>query len=313
MRLYLLPMVMAGFLTGTTVGVTQDTILEDPIVKAAYAVTGTPSGVAYRDKILEPASKQWFDDDLSTAQTVFDSAPYEESSYSWLGRRYGYMGNYAKAIEIFTDGMRLFPDSYRLYRYRGYFLIRNYQYDQGIADFKKAEELIANDDVTPVQQGIPGKSNFSPSTFKRNIYYYLAEASMATGDYNTVLDYMDKAVETNQLKNEDDFLVSTSFYKYMALRKLGRHDDAAALIKNIPNNLNTIEKANYHEAVKFLQGRYSKERFMGRADNIGKYAIAMIDHFNNKNEDAAKLLNDITKAEPKGFWLAEAELTNIKQ
>lgn len=312
MRLYLLPMVIAGFLTGISNGFTQTVSLDDPVVKAAYEMTVTPSGVPYRDKVMHASSKQWFDDDLATAQVIFDGAPYEESSYSWLGRRHGYMGNYAKAIEIFTNGMRLFPNSYRLYRYRGFFLIRNYQFEQGIADFRKAEELIANEDVTPVQEGIPGRSNFSPSAFKRNIYYYLAEASMATGDYNTVLEYMDKAVEANELKDEDDILVSTAFYKYMALRKLGRHDDAAALIKDIPTSLTIIDNFNYHEAIKFLQGRYTKERFMSRADTIGKYAIAMVDRFNDKNTDAAQLLSDITKAEPKGFWLAEAELTNIK-
>ncbi|WP_438993741.1 tetratricopeptide repeat protein, partial [Pseudemcibacter sp.] len=118
--------------------------------------------------------------------------------------------------------------------------MRNYQFEEGLIDLRRAEELIENVDVSPVQEGIPGKSNYSPRTFKRNIYFFIAESSMATGDYNTVIEYMDKAYDANQLRYKDDFLVSTAFYKYMAMRKLGRHDEAIEMVKAIPNGLDII-------------------------------------------------------------------------
>ena len=312
MRLLLLPLIMGGLIAGTYSSLAQTTVADNPIVKAAYAKNMTPSGVIYRDKEFQNSSKQWFNGDLEVANVVFASAPYKESSFSWRGRREGFLGNHAKAIEVFTEGMELFPESYALYRYRGYYLVRNYQFEEGIIDLRRAEELIEEVDVAPTQDGIPGKSNFSPSTFKRNIYYYLAQSSMATADYNTVIDYMDKAVAANELRDKDDFLVSTSFYKYMALRKLGRHDEAEEMIKKIPRSLNIIANVDYYEAVQYLQGRYNRRQFLARAGSLGKYTVGMLDHFNGFDEAAAEIWTTVSNNNHKGYWLAEVELLNLK-
>ncbi len=318
MRALILPVVI-GLIFGSTAGgyaqvnTTSETKVSDnPVVLAAYAVTSTPSGVVFRDKEFNQFSKKWFDGDLATANSVFASAPLKESSYSWRGRREGFLGNYAKAIEIFTEGLELFPESYALYRYRGFHLIRNYQFEEGIIDLRRAEALVESLDVTPSQKGIPGRSNFSPSTFKRNIYYYLAQSSMATGDYDTVIEYMDKAVEVNELSDQDDFLVSTSLYKYMAMRKLGQHKEAEDMIKAIPRTLNIISNQDYYEAVQFLQGRYTRNQFMGRADSIGLYTIGMVDYFNGNDDAAKKVFTTVTNDNHKGYWLAEVELLNLK-
>lgn len=312
MRHLLFSIMMLGFFATAPNVMAQDTVMDNPIVKAAYGKTSTPSGVEYSDKVFDESSSKWFKGDLEVANIVFASAPTKESSFSWRGRREGFLGNYAKAIEIFTEGMQLFPDSYRLYRYRGYFLVRNYQFEAGINDLRRAEELIESEDVSPVQDGIPGKSNFSPSTFKRNIFYFLGQSSMATGDYSTVIEYMDKAVEANQLRDKDDFLVATSFYKYMALQKQNRIVEAMELIKDIPDGLDIIENHAYHEAIRFLQGRYTREQFLKRSDSLGKYTIGMFDHFNGKNEDAAELWSQVSANNHKGYWLAEVELLNLK-
>ena len=312
MRLLLLPLIMGGIIAGTYPAIAQTTVADNPIVKAAYAKNTTPSGVIYRDKEFQNSSKEWFKGDLEVANIVFASAPHKESSFSWRGRREGFMGNYAKAIEIFTEGMELFSDSYALYRYRGYYLVRNYQFEEGIIDLRRAEELIKEVNVSTRQDGIPGKSNFSPSTFKRNIYYYLAQSSMATGDYNTVIEYMDKAAAANELRDKDDFLVSTSFYKYMALRKLGRHDEAEKMIKAVPRALNIIANKDYFDAILYLQGRYKRQQFLMRAGNLGRYAIGMVDNFNGDAVAAKEIFSVISSNNHKGYWLAEVELLNLK-
>ncbi len=317
MKQLILPAVVGGLMFGASMASAQEIftseidVSNDPIVVDAHAKSATPSGVPYREKEFNTSTKEWFDGDLETANIVFASAPLKESSYSWRGRREGFLGNYAKAIEIFTEGMELFPDSYALYRYRGYHLVRNYQFEEGIIDLRRAEELIENIDVAPTQEGIPGRSNFSPSTFKRNIYYYLAESSMATGDYNTVIEYMDKAAETNQLRDKDDFLVSTSFFKYMAMRKLGNHDEANEMIMSIPRGLDIISNRDYYDAIQYLQGRYTREQFMSRADSLGLYTIAMTDMFDGRDTEAQEIFTDVTNNNHKGYWLAEVELLNL--
>ncbi|MDG1996204.1 MAG: hypothetical protein P8J14_06910, partial [Emcibacteraceae bacterium] len=197
MRFLTLPLICGGLMASSFAVNAQDALeakSDDPLVVAGYAKSASPSGVAYRQKDMGANSQDWFNGDLAASKVVFASSPLEESSYSWRGRREGFMGNYAKAVDIFTQGLELFPESYALYRYRGYHLVRNYQYEEGLIDLRRAEELIDSVDVSPIQDGIPGRSNFSPSTFKRNIYFYITQSSMATGDYNTVIEYMDKSV-----------------------------------------------------------------------------------------------------------------------
>lgn len=312
MKILILPIIISGLTAAPFIANAQSQTIDSPLVKEAFARTQTPSGVSYGEKKFKPATKEWFEGDLAASEVVFASAPLKESSYSWKGRREGFLGNYAKAVEIFTEGLKLFPESYALYRYRGYYLVRNYQFEEGIADLRRAAQLIDSVDVEAVQDGIPGQSNFSPSTFKRNIYFYLAQASMATGDYKTVLEYMDKAVEANELRDEDDFLVSTSFYKYMAMRKLGQHEQAETMIKAVPQKLDIISNLDYYQAVQFLKGRYSRERFLKRADSLGKYAIGMVDLFSGDKTSAKEIWTVVTNNNHKGYWLAEVELLSLK-
>ncbi|MDG1996809.1 MAG: hypothetical protein P8J14_09960, partial [Emcibacteraceae bacterium] len=146
------------------------------------------------------------------------------------------------------------------------------------------------------------------------------QSSMATGDYNTVIEYMDKSVAANQLRDEDDFLVSTSLFKYLAMRKLGRHDDAIAMVEAIPNGLDIIDNHSHYDAIMFLKGRTSRERFEGRADNLGLYVMAMVDQFEAaeggdnavaKADSAKALFTQVTNNNPKGYWLAEVEIAAL--
>ena len=69
----------------------------------------------------------------------------------WYGRRVAYLGYYKEAINIFTLGIKNFPNDARFYRHRGHRYISTRQYDNAIIDFKKAIELIdgAQDQIEP--------------------------------------------------------------------------------------------------------------------------------------------------------------------
>ena len=58
-------------------------------------------------------------DNLKKAQANFEKKD-SEMNIIWYGRRYAYLSDYQKAIEIYTQGLKQYPDSYKLYRHRGH-------------------------------------------------------------------------------------------------------------------------------------------------------------------------------------------------
>ncbi|MCP5380804.1 MAG: hypothetical protein H6912_00410 [Kordiimonadaceae bacterium] len=285
----------------------------DEVVKAAYAMTQTPSGRAFRETRYNPEVQKELEEDLEIAKAAMEIAPDREDSYAWLGRRYGYLGMLPEAIEVFSAGLKKFPESYKLYRYRGRHLARNYQWDQAISDYRKAAELIKDQPDSYEPNGIANALGLTISTFKQNIPYYLAQTSMATGDYETVISGMDEAIKVPVLFAYMEELIPVSFWKYMAYRKMGMHELAEAAIADIPDTYNLIENDTYHAAVNYLKGKYPREDFLKTADTLGKYAVAMKDHFEGRNKQAIKIWNELTDAGPRGYWPAEAELLMISR
>ena len=86
-----------------------------------------------------------------------------------------------------------------------------------------------------------------------------------------------------------------------------------AMALYIPDTYTLIENDTYHAAVNYLKGRYSREEFLKTADTLGKYAVAMKDHFEGRNKQAIKIWNELTDAGPRGYWPAEAELLMISR
>ena len=250
----------------------------DDVVSAAYVVTHTPTGRAFRETVYRPQTQAYLEKDLEIAKAVMEIAPEREDSYAWLGRRYGYLGQLPEAIEVFSEGLKKFPESYRLYRYRGRHLARNYQWDQAISDYRKAAEFVENEPDSYEPNGIANGLDLTISTFKQNIPYYLGQTSMATGDYATVISAMDEAINVPVLFAYMEELIPVAYWKYMAHRKMGNHQLAQAELAKVPDEYQLIENDTYHAAVNYLKGNYEREEFLKSADVIGKYAVAMKDH-----------------------------------
>ncbi|MCC3859638.1 tetratricopeptide repeat protein [Pseudemcibacter aquimaris] len=284
----------------------------DDIVKEAYAKTHTPTGREFRETNYGGDFQAMLEKDLEIAKAVMEVAPDRASSYEWLGRRYGYLGRLPEAIEVFSEGLKKFPENYKLYRYRGRHLARNYQWDQAISDYRKAAELLKEHDDSYEPNGIANALGLTISTFKQNIPYYMAQTSMAIGDYETVFAGMDEAINVPVKFAHMEQLVPVTLWKYMALRKMGKHAEAEAELKKVPDEYDLIENDQYHRAVNYLKGNYTRDEFLAIADVIGKYTVAMKDLFDGDVENAKKLFNETTDSGPRGFWPSEAELLMLE-
>lgn len=91
----------------------------------------------------QQGAKEIVEKNYEQAKKNFDADPNEENTI-WLGRRTVYLGKYREAIEIYTQGLKKFPHSYKLYRHRGHRYITTRKFKTAVKDFKKAAEADLN-------------------------------------------------------------------------------------------------------------------------------------------------------------------------
>ncbi|MDP6050775.1 MAG: hypothetical protein QF879_00350 [Candidatus Latescibacteria bacterium] len=269
-------------------------------------------GTPLREPAWPPAVKARLEKDLLIAEAVMEVAPKREDSYIWLGRRLGYLTRWSEAIAVFTQGLEKFPDSYKLLRFRGRHLAPYREFDRAIADYKRAAELVEDKQDSYEPDGIINARHQYLGSYRSNMHYYLGQTSWAVGDYQATLQGMERS-SREPLVQHADRLVATTYWRYLALRKLGRHDEARVLVRKAPQDLELVENFTYYKGVLFLQGAHTKEELMPEADSIIKFAISMDHHFRGEQETAEMMWQEIIEGSAQGFWPAESELLAVRK
>ncbi|HJO37316.1 MAG: hypothetical protein QGF21_13135 [Vicinamibacterales bacterium] len=268
-----------------------------------FSLIGTP----LREPDFTPEVCARLEEDLAIAQAQMDVAPEREGSFIWLGRRLGYLARFSEAIDVFTAGLELHPDSYKLLRYRGRHRARNREFEGAIADYRRAADLVEGVRDTFEPDGILNSIEQPITTYRANIHYYLGQTSMAVGDYETTVRAMERS-EAEPLGGSPDRLVSTAYWRYLAHRKLGQDDLADAVVAEVPEDLELIENFTYYESVLFFKGVRTREEVLDGADSLIRYAVAMDDHFRGEQEAAVRIWRELVSENAQGYWPAEAEL-----
>ncbi len=287
-------------------------LLMVPVVAVAQvdnaAAETTLTGQPLRVPGWSDATRKKLELDLEIAKAVFDVAPDREDSYIWLGRRYGYLGRYAEAIEIFTAGLEKFPASYKLHRFRGRHRARSRDFDGAIEDYQTGLEKMRGHADSFEPDGLPNSRGLTISTYRGNLHYYLGQTSFATGDYRRMIRELDLSGQSPIALDIEDHGVAVVFWKYLAHMKLGDTDAAEELLRSVPAELDLIENVSYHEAVKVLQGVKSQIDVERNGDSLSRFALGMKLQFAGDEREAARVLTGVVEDNALGYWPAEVEL-----
>jgi tetratricopeptide (TPR) repeat protein len=208
-------------------------------------------GDTLREFPLSPAARARAEQQLAEARAAFERAPENPDSIVWLGRRLGYLGRIREAIEVYTRGIALHPGNPWLYRHRGHRYITVRELDEAIADFERARALVAGrpDQVEP--DGQPNALNQPIGTLHSNIMYHLGLAYYLKGQFSRAIPIYRAELAS---AHNDDRRVSTAHWLYMALRRLGRANEAARLLAPIGRDMQVIENEAYHRLLLLYQG-----------------------------------------------------------
>ena len=201
---------------------------------------------------LSAETRRDFESKLNEARQLFEKDPNSADRIIWLGRRTAYLGRYKDSIRIYTEGIKQFPSDARLYRHRGHRFITLRCFDDAIADFEKAAQLIKGrpDEVEP--DGLPNARNIPTSTLQSNIWYHLGLAHYLKGNFQRALDAYREA---EKVSTNADMLVATTHWLYMTLRRLGREEDGRKTVAAIKDDLEVIENGDYYKLIRLYKGK----------------------------------------------------------
>lgn len=167
---------------------------------------------------------------LNEALAALAADPEGADALIWAGRRYAYLGDHRKAMEIYSRGIELHPRDARFYRHRGHRHITVREFDEAIADFARAAELIRGreDEVEP--DGQPNALGIPTSTLQFNIWYHFGLAHYLKGEFDEAAEKYRSCMEVSE---HPDSKVATAHWWYMSLRRAGRVEEAQALVRGM--------------------------------------------------------------------------------
>lgn len=257
---------------------------------------------------------------LEKALNNFNSNPDSLEYIVWYGRRLSYLYKYQESIQIYTEGLKKFPDSYRLYRHRGHRYLTTRQFDKAIDDLVHAAYLVRNVPITMEIDGLPNRRNIPRTSIQFNIWYHLGLAYYLKGNYDKSISAYKKCLA---ISDNDDMLVAVTDWLYMTYRKIGNEEAASQLLVPIKKRMNIIENTPYLNRLLMYKGQKSPEDLFdldkAKESNIDLltqgYGVGNWYYYNGEPEKAIKVFEKMMESSfwpAFGFIAAEVELANIR-
>lgn len=250
-------------------------------------------------------------------KAIYDSVPGDLDNLIWFGRFTAYMGNYREAIDIYSEGLKRFPDESRLLRHRGHRYISVREFDKAISDLEKAAELIKGKDNETEEDGMPNARNTPVSSKHGNIYYHLGLAYYLNNEMRKSLEAYKKCLETS---SNPDNVVSATHWIYMIHRRMGHKEAATNYLRNISADMDVIENDAYHKACLFYKGELNAEEVYNPnaedspTNSALKYALGNWYFYNGNPEKAKEIYKDILSGDDWasfGYIAAEVDMARL--
>ena len=273
-------------------------------------------GDSLRALPLSATTRARYEGQLAEARAAWERAPSDADSIIWLGRRLAYLGRVREAIDVYSRGLALHPDNPWLYRHRGHRYLTLRQLEPAIADFERAQRLVAGrpDEVEP--DGQPNALNRPIGTLHSSIAYHLGLAYYLGGDFARAVPVYRRELEAAQ---NDDRRVSVAHWLYMSLRRQGRNADAAAVLSSIRSRMDVIENETYHRLLLMYKGELPADSVlamtpsgeMSVTDATAAYGMGNWHFYNGRRAEAESVFRRILAGGQWGafgYIAAEAEL-----
>lgn len=305
-------------------GCRQDSSQKSPALSVEPEVEGLPAWLAGRpaealDRILLPeAFRREQERLLAEAMAQLEAQPDDVEALIWAGRRLGYLARYREAVDLYSQGIEIFPDEPRLYRHRGHRLLTLRQLDRAADDLEIAARLMIQlpDEVEP--DGLPNERGIPTSTLQSNVWYHLGLAYYLQGDYPSAWKAYRQGIRVSR---NPDMLSAMAYWAYLNFMRLGSYDEAADVLLAIDTKMDIIENHDYHRLLMVFKGEQDAEELWTEARTSGSLSLATVGYgigtwrLLEGDQEAAMLIYTevLEKGQPSsfGFIAAEAEMARL--
>ncbi|MCV9389219.1 tetratricopeptide repeat protein [Reichenbachiella ulvae] len=266
--------------------------------------------VSLTGKMLDaPDMDRWtklkFEEKLEEAYTDYQQYPDSLEVIAWYGRRLSHLYRYHASIQVFTEGLKKFPDSFELYRHRGHRYLTIRQVDHAIDDLEKAAFYMRNEPVEIEEPSIPNSRNVPRSSIQFNVWYHLGLSYYIKGNFDKAVSAYKKCLS---LANNHDMLVSVTHWLYITYHKIGNVDAAENLLAPIEEKMNVIENFQYHKLLLLYKGLLKPTELYDESTTDGSvnqltlgYGVGSW-YYNNGSKD--KALQTFNKMLESPYWQA---------
>ncbi len=251
---------------------------------------------------------------LEEALEARRSDPANPDPLIWIGRRHAYMGDYQKAIEVFSAGIEAFPNDPRFYRHRAHRYISTRQLDKAITDWAIAAKKIEGTEDGLEPDGLPNARGIPISTLHHNIWYHYALSHFLKGEYQQALVYFQNCLDSSA---NPDSMVAASYWLYMTHVLLGQVDEAEAVLASISADMDMIENQSYLDLLLLFKGEKAIDEVVPTDGEslvaaTTMYGVANWHRFNGRNAEADEVVTRAFAAKTQwasfGYVAVEAEM-----
>lgn len=152
--------------------------------------------------------------------SIIKSKPsLSEDDYVEVGRLLVTGNRFRDAIANYTEGISKYPESFRLYRWRGHRYINLRQIDDAIVDLNKARDLMASQPEA-MEIGGDGKPT---ATTQHQVWYHIGIYHYFKKDYASCAAAFEKALEATKEPNN---IAGASDWLYNAYQRMGEKSKA---------------------------------------------------------------------------------------
>ena len=253
------------------------------------------------------------------ARKKYKENPEDPDEIIWYGRRAAYLGDYKSAIDIYTEGIKKFPEEPRMYRHRGHRYISIREFDKAIEDLTKAAELIEGKPDVIEQDGIPNSRNTPVSTLNTNIWYHLGLAHYLKGNMQEALDGFQRSLDAS---TNPDMHVAAANWVYMIQRRLGNSEKAKETLEPINSDMDVFENMAYHNLLLFYKEELTEDELKNDDQEVEYMNDATaygIGNWYYYNGDTTRAKQIYSKLLDQGTWAsfgslaAEADLYRLSR
>ncbi|MGB4138147.1 MAG: tetratricopeptide repeat protein [Microbacterium sp.] len=270
--------------------------------------------------------------------------PSEIDRYIIAARLKGYLDEHDESVALLTEAIEKHPDDVRLRRFRGHRRISIRDFDGAVDDFRRAVQglesiedgyelyqhevekdvtsLLLDRDEEVRAQFLPmsaadGAESIYSTTFRAAVWYHLGVALYLRGDVEECLEVFERSFQES---HHAEGWVASLDWLYMALRRLGRTDEADDVLERF-RRLTEVDESDpgYTERMRLYAGERTPEQIIGvdssrsLVNATQLYGVGNWLLYNGRRDEAHDVFRQVLDTQARyafAYIAAEAELAD---